>query len=347
MKTPAEGDTVSTLLAVVADLLRGDRHSRRTIAKTTGKSLPTADRWIDQIEAALPNTRRVREGKTTWLVHDGRRIPSRSAAAGACVAASLGSIFEGSSQERSLKDARDYILRERGEVYSDLERKFVLAPRGGEYALPEAGPHLDEIIEALMQSARLQFDYRHNDSRSETIVVAPLSLVIFEHQFYLLVRRDNGFYPYRFARMMKVKKLEETFEYPSKGEYDPRSILAQGFGIHTYATGPIEDVEVVLSEPWASYALTHRWHPSQRATRLDDGSVGLTLQVRVCRELETWVLGFGQHARVVRPEQLRDVVASRLKGAAAVYERPQRNSPTVAKAKRPVAGTVRTKAQQR
>jgi transposase len=172
MKTPSEGDTVSTLLAVVADLLRGDRHSRRTIAETTGKSLPTADRWIDQIEATLPNTRRVREGKTTWLVHDGRRVPSRSAAAGACVAASLGSVFEGSSQERNLKDARDYLLRERGEVYSDLERKFVLAPRGGEYALPEAGAHLDEIVEALMQNARLRFDYRHNDGRSEPLTSA-------------------------------------------------------------------------------------------------------------------------------------------------------------------------------
>ncbi len=171
MKTATEGDTVSTLLAVVADLLRGDKHSRRTIAGSTGKSLPTADRWIEQIEATLPNTRRMREGKTTWLVYDGRRVPSRSAATGACVAASLASAFEGSAQERNLKDARDYILKERGEVFGDLERKFVLAPRGGEYALPEAGADLDEIVEALLQNARLRFEYRHNDGRTETLTI--------------------------------------------------------------------------------------------------------------------------------------------------------------------------------
>jgi predicted DNA-binding transcriptional regulator YafY len=334
MKTPSEGDTVSTLLAVVADLLRGDRHSRRTIAETTGKSLPTADRWIDQIEATLPNTRRVREGKTTWLVHDGRRVPSRSAAVGACVAASLGSVFEGSSQERNLKDARDYILRERGEVFSDLERRFVLAPRGGEYALPEAGAHLDEIVEALMQNARLRFDYRHNDGRSEPLTIEPLSLVIFEHQFYVLARRDAGFYPYRFARMTGVEKLDESFLYPSKGEYDPRSILAQGFGIHTYGSGPVEDVEVVLSEPWASFALTHRWHPTQRATRLEEGGVSVALQVRLCREIETWVLSFGESARVTRPERLRETIASRLKKASAVYEPAGGTRPSIAKAHR-------------
>lgn len=146
--------------AVVADLIRGDRHSRRTIADSTGKSLPTADRWIEQIGDALPNTRRIREGKTTWLVHDGRKVPSQSVAAGACVAASLAAIFEGSAQERNLKDARDYILRGRGEQYSDLERKFVFAPRSGESALPEAEGDLDTIVLALLQSNRLRFRYQ-------------------------------------------------------------------------------------------------------------------------------------------------------------------------------------------
>ena len=334
MKSPSDGDTVSTLLAVVADLLRGDRHSRRTIADTTGKSLPTADRWLDQIEATLPNTRRVREGRTTWLVHEGRPMASRSAAAGACVAASLAAIFEGSSQERNLKDARDYILRERGEAYSNLERKFVLAPRGGEYVLPEAGASLDVIVEALMQNARLRFQYRHNDGKSESLTLDPLSLVIFEQRFYVLARRDDGFYPYRFARMKNVEKLDEAFAYPSKGEYDPRGILAQGFGIHTYGTGPVEDVEVVLSDPWASFALAHRWHPTQRATRREDGTVSVVLQVRHCRELETWALSFGEHARVVRPERLVEIVAGRLKSAAAVYG-PAGSRPSIAKAKRP------------
>ncbi|MFO0739628.1 MAG: WYL domain-containing protein [Labilithrix sp.] len=337
MKTSSEGDTVSTLLAVVADLLRGDRHSRRTIAATTGKSLPTADRWIDQVEEVLPNIRRVRDGKTTWIAYEGRRLPSRSAATGACVAASLGAIFEGSQQERNLKDARDFVLRERGELYGDLERKFVLAPRGGESALPEAGPSLDDVVGALLENRRLRFDYLHNDGRADTLTIEPLSLVVFDHQFYVLAKRDTGtFHPYRFVRMAGVQKLDEAFTYPSKGEYDPKSILAQGFGIHTYGTGPVEDVEVILSGAWATFALTHRWHPSQRATKLDDGRVSVVVQVRLCRELETWILGFGEHAVVARPEGLAATVGGRLKLAAAAYE-PSLRSPSVAKARRPAA----------
>ena len=66
------------------------------------------------------------------------------------MAASLGAIFEGSQQERNLKDLRDFVLRERGEVFGDLDRKFVLAPRGGESALPEAGASLDAVVSALL-----------------------------------------------------------------------------------------------------------------------------------------------------------------------------------------------------
>src|SRR4051812_21204261 len=102
----AELDAGQKLLVIVGDLLNGQRHSRRTVAHRAGRSLATADRWIDQIEAALPRVRRVREGKTTWLVWDERReAPSKTATVGACVAASLASIFEGSQHERNLKDA--------------------------------------------------------------------------------------------------------------------------------------------------------------------------------------------------------------------------------------------------
>lgn len=318
-KDAGSSDTLQTLLSVVADLLHGTRHSRRTIARSTRKSLPTADRWLDLLEDALPHVRRVREGNTTWLVYDGHPTPSPSAATGACIAASLGTLFEGSKQERSLRDARDFVLRERGEVYADLDRKFVLAPRGGESALPEAGDALDEIIGAVLENRRLQFEYTHNDGATESPTIDPLSLVTYDHQFYVLTTKQEGFYPFRFARMKRVKKLEETFKYPLKGEYDPNAILAQSFGIHISGTEPVEDVEVVLSGAWANYALTHRWHPTQRARRLADGSVSVTLHVRLCREIETWALGFGEFGVVMRPPQLARRVSERLTAAAAAY----------------------------
>lgn len=328
-----DGDTIRKLLEIVEDLLRGVRHSRRTIAAKSGKSPGTADRWITEIQSRLPNVRKVREGKTTWLTMDRTAPPSRSAAIGACVAASLAALFAGTEHERNLKDARDAILRQRGEAHPNLDRKFVFAPRGGEYALPEKGGDLDEIVEALLRNKILQFSYTHNDGTLTQPRVEPMSLVVFEHQFYVLARKaDRSLYCYRFARMSNVEAQGETFEYPTKNEYDPRSVLEGGFGIHISSAGPIEEVAVQLSGAWASYARTHRWHPTQQVQQNEDGSVTVALRVRLCREVETWVLGFGEHALVLRPESLRKTTTERLRNAVANYSAASAPRPSLAKA---------------
>jgi predicted DNA-binding transcriptional regulator YafY len=329
MRKLVEGDTVRNLLGVVADLLAGERHSRRTIAKATGKSLPTADRWLDDIEYVLPNIRRTRDGRTNWISYDAKRsTPSKPAVVGACVAAGLAGIFEGTEHERNLKDARDYLLRQRGVEYGDLDRKFFFAPRGGEHRLPEGAGELDDIIDALLESRCLRFDYRPTRRPPETHVVQPLSLAIFEHQFYVLARgTDSTFYCYRFARMSNVEVRRETFPYPTKSEYSPKSLFDPVFGIHIAFPGPIEQVEIVLSGAWARYALDHRWHTSQQTTRLDDDRVRVMLLVRVCPEVQTWILGFGEDAQVTRPEGLRALIAERIGKASELYRESARHPP--------------------
>lgn len=332
MKNATENDAEPGLLAVVGDLLRGGRHNRQTIADASRRSLPTADRWIQRIET-LPFVHSVKEGKTTWIVYDApRSTPTKPATVGACVAASLAAVFEGTQHERNLRDARDYLLRLRGLSYGDLDRKFVFAPRGGELALPEAGGDLDEIIDALLETRMLRFEYRHNDGRRDNPLVRPLSLIIFDHQFYVLVRRDDdSFYCYRFARMSKVDALKETFSYPGKGEYDPRTVLQPVFGIHIAMEGPVEDVEVVLSGPWAPFASDHRWHSTQQTTPLKDGRALVTLRVRVCPELETWILSLGEFAIVRKPTSLRLRITARLDAARALYAEAD-GRPSIAKA---------------
>src|SRR5687768_4518472 len=114
MPNDMDADAASKLLRVVAELLRGTRHSRRSVAAATGKSLTTADRWIEQIKKLLPDIRAIREGRTSLIAYEGRRdTPSKTATIGACVAASFASVFQGSQHERNLKDARDFMLRAR------------------------------------------------------------------------------------------------------------------------------------------------------------------------------------------------------------------------------------------
>jgi predicted DNA-binding transcriptional regulator YafY len=91
--------------------------------------------------------------------------------------------------------------------------------------------------------------------------------------------------------------------------------------VHISGTGPVEDVAVLVEGGWAAHALKHRWHPSQTIEIHDDAKVTVRMRVRLCPELETWALTFGEHATVLRPAKLREAVATRLARVAQRYEK--------------------------
>ena len=71
----AAGPTVFGVLDVLADLMKGGRHTRGTIARGWRISLPTADRWIKEILGRVPGVVRARDGKRTciaWSERGGR-----------------------------------------------------------------------------------------------------------------------------------------------------------------------------------------------------------------------------------------------------------------------------------
>ncbi len=342
-----ESETLGAFAAVIGELLRGKRYSRQTLAASTGKSLGTVDRWL-AIIAELPTAEERKEGRTTWVTLRGvQPPPTQQAVVGACIASSLAGLFEGTELDRNLRDGRDQMLRARGADYGDLDRKFVFAPRGGEYALPENSAALDQIVEALFQNRRLRFEYKHNNGQRDSLLVEPLSLIVFDHQFYVMCRRDEGdWYCYRFARMAAVDATTQTFEYPPKSQFDPRRVLEPVFGVHVSGDAPVERVVVELVGGWAAFATGHKWHHSQEVEPVATGRVRVKLRVRLCPEVETWVLGFGEFARVLEPVQLRDKVAARVAKMAQRPEPPQESAkgPSVSRAKQHVKGVAPARA---
>jgi predicted DNA-binding transcriptional regulator YafY len=49
-----------------------------------------------------------------------------------------------------------------------------------------------------------------------------------------------------------------------------------------------------------------RWHQSQEVTELAKGMLRVKMRLNNIEEVEKWVMGFGAHATVVRPNALRE-----------------------------------------
>jgi predicted DNA-binding transcriptional regulator YafY len=69
-----------------------------------------------------------------------------------------------------------------------------------------------------------------------------------------------------------------------------------------------DDYEVVIDfDRWAADLIRgRRWHSSQELTELPGGQARLRLRLNAIEEAERWVLSWGSHATVVRPQALRE-----------------------------------------
>lgn len=304
-------------------LLEGGELDRQMVANRCTVGLATADRDLRALSRVCGVVSERRGKRKVFRFDTGRLLaaPGFSSVIAACFGASLSSVFVGSVYEKEMREALVYLLTRtrRRKEFQEVERKFLFVRRGGEMSLPERSGELDDLIDATLHCQYVIIDYRHFDDRKESIRVQPLSLAIYDHQLYVLARSSGSQpYPYRFSRIEDVSIEDETFAYPDVVEYDPRQIFEDGFGIFISNRHDVEEVEILLDRRWKVYAMTHRWHGSQTTDLINDG-VRVKLRVRICPELEAWILGFGEEARVLAPTSLREKLAERVNAMAKHY----------------------------
>jgi len=73
-------------------------------------------------------------------------------------------------------------------------------------------------------------------------------------------------------------------------------------------------------DKWAGELVRERkWHRSQELTDLPGGGVRLHLRLNNLAEVERWILSWGTHATVERPERLRETLRKTAESLLAAY----------------------------
>jgi predicted DNA-binding transcriptional regulator YafY len=80
-----------------------------------------------------------------------------------------------------------------------------------------------------------------------------------------------------------------------------------------------QQITIVFDRYAARWIKERRWHESQRLREQPDGSVFLHLTVSGLGEVKRWVLGFGFHAEVLSPPELREEIKKETKKMAEKY----------------------------
>jgi len=115
-------------------------------------------------------------------------------------------------------------------------------------------------------------------------------------------------------RLRSVELTDRTFEYPR--DFDFEKIYNRNFGI---IKDEAFEVEVEFTGHAAGYVSERIWSPDQKLEQNKDGRVRLTFSASSRPELKSWLLSFGEEARLIRPGWMADSLIASLEQMRSLY----------------------------
>lgn len=172
---------------------------------------------------------------------------------------------------------------------------------------------------ALIKRKQLSGSYRSPyEDKEVKIQLHPIRLCLVKAAWYLVARPVGGddARTYRVVRFKSLRMTDHNAEVPES--FDLRSYFGNAWAV--YRGEQSYDVEVLFTKEAAAQATETIWHHTQKMRKQKDGTVTLTFQVDGLNELVRWVLGWGNRIVVIRPVELKKMVAEQLRSALEPYQ---------------------------
>jgi predicted DNA-binding transcriptional regulator YafY len=189
-------------------------------------------------------------------------------------------------------------------------------------------PH-EESIRSLLQAMEkhivCKVSYRSIMAKqAKTFFIMPLKIFSHNDTMYVSARfagkpgepqKKTEFDPLLAVhRIRKVDLTHKTFVYPK--DFDFENTYNRNFGI---IKNEAFNVEVEFTGHAARYVSERIWSPDQKLRQGKEGKVRLTFSASSKPELKSWLLSFGEEARLITPEWFADIIKSSLEQMNALY----------------------------
>jgi len=188
------------------------------------------------------------------------------------------------------------------------------APRGAAEAKAER-ERIAKLLDATLNNRRATMKYfSMSSAREKEYVIEPYRLLYSPGGLYLLafVPEYEELRTFSVDRIRSISLHEDRFT-PTE---IPDAAFAHSLGVNE---GPPEHIEIAFEPRIAPYVRERMWHPSQTHTDRPDGGVILSLDVCNDWTLRSWILSFGQLARVMEPPALAAQIKDEIERAGARY----------------------------
>jgi predicted DNA-binding transcriptional regulator YafY len=187
------------------------------------------------------------------------------------------------------------------------------------HPLEGARSHYQLLQQALADKRKVRLRYNSLfDGREIGLLLSPYAMLFSRRSWYVIGRSSlhRATRTFHLGRILESTLTDDSFTMP------PRFSLSKHLGLawHLIREPAKKSRVVVRFRPLvASNVAEVTWHATQRIKHWPDGSIDFSVTVEGIREIAWWILGYGDQAEVLEPPELREMVAERVRGMAAIY----------------------------
>ncbi len=231
-----------------------------------------------------------------------------------------------------LQNAVDKIARSLGDIISvDLNA----LREGTSYSMsPAARVDADlhaQLCRSIAARRKLKMGYfTASSGRRSERVIHPYHLYMARGEWLLIAHDESKAPDDAPIRCFNVARISRLSELDGQGA---RFCIAPNFDAAAYIRemftaergDAIHDVAIEFDEYQARYIREREFHPDQIREEHDDGSLTLRFPASGLNEIARWVMGYGRHAKVVAPDELRDIVVAHIRDLSESYSADANN----------------------
>jgi predicted DNA-binding transcriptional regulator YafY len=168
------------------------------------------------------------------------------------------------------------------------------------------------VTRGVNERRELRFRYRNvGAEKARWRQARPYHVGCVDNHWYIFAHdvKRGAMRTFALSRVRSVELSAKRFTISKR--FDLGEYLRGSFNVFRGA----DDYEVVVEfDKWAADLVRERrWHSSQRLKELSGRRVSLSMRLNSLEEAERWVLSWGAHANVIRPERLRERLAAAAK----------------------------------
>ena len=176
-----------------------------------------------------------------------------------------------------------------------------------------------QLVDAVAQRRSVRIEYgsltEWDDIRTK---LNPYRVLFSRRSWYVIGRSSihRQTRTFNLSRIRKLETLEDSFTIPRGFSLD--RYLRNAW--HMIAAGRDRKVVVRFSKMVAQNVAEVTWHKTQTLSWNEDGTLDFSVTVSGLGEISWWILGYGDQAEVLEPEELRETIVQRARKMVERYD---------------------------